>query len=160
MLRWVTLLALATAILPQAAGAATVQEMTALVSGRAGDVACSPQSEWEALTAQYGLAASTSGLTFPKAVRVRYAPWVCQALEQGAASPRLGGALSIVAHEASHLRGVVDESVAACWGLVWAADLAQRYYGIGFFTPASIAVQASALATHRTLPARYRTICG
>lgn len=161
MLRWVTLLALAAALAAPAAIAATATDVAAYVSHRSPtDVQCSPAAEWQTLTASAGVSPSASGLTWPIAGRVRFAPWVCAALDAGTASPQLGAALNIVAHESAHLLGVRDESVAACWGLVWSYELAWKFYNVPYFTAESWRIGQSALAVHRTLPADYHRVCG
>lgn len=160
MVRWVTLLALAAALAAPAASAATATEVASYVSHRSPiDVQCSPAAEWEGLTSSAGLPASTSGLTWPNAGKVRFAPWVCQALDAGTKDPRLGAALNIVAHESSHLLGVTDESVAACWGLLWSYELAWKFYNVPFFSPASFQVGQSAAAVHKLLPPNYHQVC-
>jgi hypothetical protein len=58
------------------------------------------------------------------------------------------------------LRGVRSEALASCWGLLWAADLARRYYGIEFFTRESEMVMAGAWSFFKGEPAEYREMCG
>lgn len=111
------------------------------------------------MVAGAGQPAATSGLTWVTAGKARYAPWVCKAIADGPSNPQLGGALNIVVHEAVHLFGERDESVAACWGLVWAADLARRFYNVPFFSVASIKVMESARAVHASLSADYHRVC-
>lgn len=90
--------------------------------------------------------------------KVRLAPWVCRNLEP--ASPSFGAALHVVAGEAGRVADVRDDGMNGCYGLMWAADLARRVWGIRFFTPASDRVIRQAVEAHRNLYApNYRTVC-
>lgn len=91
--------------------------------------------------------------------RVRLAPWVCGNLSP--TSPRFGSALYVMGVEAARLAGyrVGAEAMAGCWGLLWAADLARRYWNIQFFTQRSYDLIAQALEFHRATYPRYQTIC-
>lgn len=138
------------------ATAATAPEVARVISP--GSYSCPTESEWERTLAGYGLTSSTNGLAWVDENRAAFAPWVCDAIERK--GNRLGAALNVVAHEAAHLRGVRSEAEAACWGLLWAADLAQRFYGIEFYSLDSQTVIARSVAYHRSYPMEYRVVCG
>lgn len=139
------------------AQAVTAPQVARQVAGFDADVACLNDTDWQTMLATHGLPAASNGLTWIAERRVRLAPWVCHAIENR--TVLLGSALNVVAHESAHLRGVTDEAVAACWGLVWVADLARRFYAVEFFTPGSDEMQARSLRLHRSLPAEYRVVC-
>lgn len=137
-----------------------VTDMTALVAGRNVDVACETDTQaWDLLIASHGTGRTgrdTHGFYLDNTVRL--SPPLCAHLE-GLDMGALGWALMILAHEASHARGVLGEAWANCWGLVWAQDLARRFYRIEFFTSESDRVGASALALYRASPPEYRSAC-
>lgn len=130
-----------------------VAQITQAVAGRQVDAVCvTVQSEYDALAGR-----ASAGMYRSSEDRIYLSPTVCGGLESRQA--RLGLALLVVAHEAAHARGIVDEGQAECWGLLWTQDLARRLFGIEFFTPASELVLSGALGYHRTTPPEYRTAC-
>lgn len=89
---------------------------------------------------------------------IHLGPYACEALRVRT-SPLLGAGLHILAHEAAHARGIDSETVASCFGLAWAMDLARRFYAIPFFSPLSRGVEAAGLSIHRMTPDEYRGQC-
>jgi hypothetical protein len=90
---------------------------------------------------------------------IRLGPSVCKTFQEGPKGRGFGAALNVIAHEASHAGGVHSEPTAACWGLLWPADLARRFFGVEFFTPESQAIIASARRAHDTLLSSYKSEC-
>jgi hypothetical protein len=87
---------------------------------------------------------------------IHLSPYACLVLDVPG-SPLFGGGLHILAHEAAHARGIHDEGCAEVWALAWVADLGRRFYGVPFFSPRSIALQAASASIHRMTPAEYQT---
>ena len=113
-----------------------------------------------AVLAALALPASASARdVYPFGGRCTYQRWVCKALEQGAASPHLGGALNVMARDAAYKFGVRDDGLAGCWGLLWPAELAWKFYNVLYFSPASRTVLAASRAEHDRLPASFHTAC-
>lgn len=84
--------------------------------------------------------------------------YACQALSDPT-SLLFGGGLNILAHEASHARGIDSEAVAGCWGLLLPQDLARRFYAIPFYTPASANIAAAAKRIFDQAPEQYHALC-
>ena len=134
---------LAVLVLAPSAQAVTAPELVRHVAGRNGDIAC---AEIQA-----------NGLTWISEARVRLAPWVCEAV--AGQNNRLGEALNTIAHEAAHLRGIRDEAVASCWGLLWTADLARSFFAVEFFTSRSESLMRQSRFLHEQLPADFKSVC-
>lgn len=163
MVRMVLAAAVVFAVAAPCVSAATVQDVSRTVAGYDADVQCLSDSEWRTLLDTTGRGSWTSGMagiTWPDLHRARFPQSVCDAISQGTGNPSLVLALQIVAHEASHLRGVTSERVAECWGMLWVADLAQRFYGVEFFTLQSDTMIATAVYNRSVLPAEYQGSCG
>lgn len=138
-----------------------MNEAAAIVAGRSVDAQCVLDSEAWA-TELRSLNAPPNVLAYVSSNNlnvIRLGPSVCRAWQEGPTGRGFGAALNIVAHEAAHTRGVFSEPEAACWGLLWAADLARRMYGIEFFTPQSEAIIASSRRAHDGLVPQYREVC-
>lgn len=141
------------------------QQLTAAVATSSGipnpDVSCETDpAAWQREVMAVGAGPNDVVGGYTLASRVRLAPWVCADLIPGAA--RFGDALYVVGVESARLaghRGPGSEAMAGCWGLMWAADLARRIWGVPFFTAASERVIRQALAFHRASYDRYRTLC-
>jgi hypothetical protein len=94
--------------------------------------------------------------------QIRFGPLACtgqSAPRHGRVTPTYVAALFVAAHEAAHAAGVEDEASANCWALYWAQDLARRFHGIKFFTPASRLVLMYARQIQRESPPEYRAAC-
>lgn len=83
---------------------------------------------------------------------------VCNILNTGT-SDRLGVALAILAHEAAHARGILDEGQAQCWGLVWWYSLAHDYYGVAYHSQQMLDLERKVLAWQATQTDRYSLAC-
>ena len=86
---------------------------------------------------------------------VHVGPYATEALRDPS-SPLFGGGLHVLAHEAAHARGVWSERAASVWGTLLPMELARRFYGVGFFTPASRAIEAASLSILLLTPPEYR----
>ena len=94
--------------------------------------------------------------------QIRFGPLACtgqSAPLHGRVTPTYVAALFVAAHEAAHAAGIEDEAIANCWALYWAQDLARRFHGIRFFTPASRLVLNYARHIQRDSPPDYRAAC-
>lgn len=137
-------------------------EIVTTVAGRTVDVSCETRGlVWKREVQSAHLAAGAVAYYDPELDLIRFGPLICKdllTLRQGASLSSVRG-LFIVAHEAAHASGVDNEGTANCWGLYWAQNLARRFNGVRFFTPASRRVLALAKQIHRGAPPNYQRSC-
>lgn len=129
-------------------------EMAATVAGRPVDIACEDSNAaWAS-----GPAPAANAYYSWDSDYIRLAPSMCD-LAQMSGSSLVGPLLFVVAHEAAHARGVRSEAWADCYGLLWTADLARRFYSVEFYTARSDELMRQAVAYHRGAPADYQGLC-
>ena len=138
-----------------------LDEIASTVAGRTIDAQCVDSYEpWQSELQSIGAPLTVFGYYRPSVPGViRLGPQVCLGFRQGPGGSGFGAALNVIAHEASHARGVRSEATAACWGLLWPAELARRFYGVEFFTPQSSLVIAGSRQMHDGLLPLYREEC-
>ena len=137
--------------------------IVATVAGRPVAVSCQSSAvAWrdEVLTSE--LAAGAVAYYDSETDQIRFGPLACEgqsATHHGKVTPTYVAALFVAAHEAAHAAGIEDEANANCWALYWAQDLARRFHGVKFFTPASRLVLTYARQIQRDSPPEYRAAC-
>lgn len=80
-------------------------------------------------------------------------PWICRSIRRGPEATYFGSALIIVAHEASHAKGLADESRAQCNAL---ASVDWLLAPLRLRPSLEREIRAQIAAYNRALPARYR----
>lgn len=142
--------------------AESLGSIVSVVAGRPVNVSCAPSEDaWLRELEQGQMDADAVAYYDGELDVIHFGPAICggaQDLDRGV-TPALVASLFVAAHEAAHAVGVDDEGGANCWGLYWAQDLARRFAGIQFFTPASRLVLEIARQIQHDAPPEYRSAC-
>lgn len=158
VVRWAVVLlaiiALSQSLSAKASGAATPRSMIERVAGKPVRVDCKGKIELDHVKDM-----SVLGVAFIEQSEVWLHVDICRILKSSDDAWEIGVALYVVAHEAAHITGIWDESVASCWGLELARVLAWEFYGYGYNTKQSRLVEKGARYLHSFEPAQYHRFC-
>lgn len=101
--------------------------------------------------------AIVNGWTAPELSSVIHLkPSRCDALAEKPGAAGFASSLSLVIHEAAHLRGVRSEACAELWANLAVYDVLRRFYGVPFFSPLSWRIGAQVVAITHRLPPIYQ----
>lgn len=135
------------------------------VAGKPAFVRCATtDGAWSAMLMRWSLPRDVDALTFPNENGTYFSRPTCRALEgwmrgKNAPSPaELGPVALSLAHEAQHVRGIIDEGEAECRAVRHLPTLLRQWFGIRRAVTLK-RVMTAAMSNHRAKPAEYRAVC-